>query len=126
MAHNPVRWFEIYVQDMQRAKRFYEAVFQIQLERLNNPNDSKLEMWKFPSDMNQGGSSGALVKMPGFSSTGNSTIVYFGSADCSIEETRVKDAGGRVEKSKFSIGQYGFISLVYDSEGTMIGLHSME
>ena len=31
---NPVRWFEIYVQDMGRAKTFYEAVFGIQLTKL--------------------------------------------------------------------------------------------
>lgn len=28
MTHNPVGWFEIYVQDMERAKKFYETVFQ--------------------------------------------------------------------------------------------------
>ena len=37
MALNPVRWFEIYVQDMKRAKRFYQSVFHAKLERLNSP-----------------------------------------------------------------------------------------
>ena len=46
MATNPVIWFEIYVQDMERAKKFYEAVLQTKLEKLNNP---ELEMWAFPS-----------------------------------------------------------------------------
>ena len=32
MNHNVVGWFEIYVQDMPRAKAFYEAVFQVKLE----------------------------------------------------------------------------------------------
>ena len=27
MNSNPVGWFEIYVQDMNRAKAFYESVF---------------------------------------------------------------------------------------------------
>ena len=49
----------------------------------------------------------------------------FSCADCAVDELRVAKAGGRIEKSKFSIGQYGFISLVYDSEGNMIGLHSL-
>lgn len=26
MANNPVIWFEIYVEDMDRAKKFYEAL----------------------------------------------------------------------------------------------------
>jgi predicted enzyme related to lactoylglutathione lyase len=38
----------------------------------------------------------------------------------------VTAAGGRVERAKMSIGEYGFISLVVDSEGNMIGLHSMQ
>jgi predicted enzyme related to lactoylglutathione lyase len=29
-------------------------------------------------------------------------------------------------KDKFSIGQYGFIALVTDTEGNVIGLHSMK
>ena len=29
-------------------------------------------------------------------------------------------------KGKMSIGQYGFIALMLDSEGNMIGLHSMQ
>ncbi len=45
MAQNPVRWFEIYVQDVNRAKRFYETVFNVKLERLNSPG---AEMWSFP------------------------------------------------------------------------------
>ncbi len=36
MANNPVNWFEIYVQDINRAKRFYEAVLQVKLESLGN------------------------------------------------------------------------------------------
>jgi predicted enzyme related to lactoylglutathione lyase len=126
MAHNPVRWFEVYVQDMDRAKKFYESVFQLKLENLCNPNDPSLEMWKFPSTMDQAGTSGALVKMKGVPSGGNSTIIYFGCADCAIEEARVLKQGGRIHKSKMPIGQYGFIALAYDSEGNMIGLHSME
>lgn len=126
MAHNPVRWFEIYVQDMERAKKFYQTVFQFQFNKLENPSDSGIEMSQFPSNMEQMGCSGALVKMKGVPSGGNSTIVYFGCADCAVEEGRVQSAGGKVEKPKMSIGQYGYISLVYDTEGNMIGLHSME
>ena len=31
---NPVGWFEIYVQDMERAKAFYQNTFQVTLEQL--------------------------------------------------------------------------------------------
>jgi predicted enzyme related to lactoylglutathione lyase len=123
MQSNPVRWFEIYVQDMDRAKRFYESVFQVKLEKLNSP---EIEMWAFPMLMDKEGSSGALVRMKGFPSGGNSTLVYFGCADCSVEAARVVPSGGRLHREKMSIGQYGFIVLAYDTEGNMFGLHSMQ
>jgi hypothetical protein len=45
---NPVGWFEIYVQDMDRAKSFYESVFQIQLGALPSP-DPDLECGSSPA-----------------------------------------------------------------------------
>jgi len=123
MTENPVRWFEIYVQDTARAKAFYESVLHIKLEKLDSPG---MEMWFFPMQGEQPGASGALVKMEGVPSGGNSTLVYFGSEDCAVEAARVASAGGTVHRDKFPIGQYGFIALVIDTEGNMIGLHSMK
>ena len=121
MSHNPVGWFEIYVQDLPRAKAFYEAVLLTRLERLDSP---AVEMWAFPAQPQQPGAGGALVKMPGFPSGGNSTLVYFSCTDCAVEAKREVASGGRIVKDKFSIGSYGFIALVTDTEGNMIGLHS--
>ncbi len=122
MKKNPVGWFEIYVQDMERARAFYEAVFETRLERLNSPD---IELWAFPMAMDQWGAAGALVKMDGGPSGGNSILVYFSCEDCASEAVRVVENGGRIEKEKFSIGEYGFIALAYDTEGNMIGLHSL-
>ncbi|TKB08421.1 VOC family protein [Desulforhopalus sp. IMCC35007] len=126
MTKNPVAWFEIYVTDLARAKKFYESVLGVQLEKLDVPNGSNIEMWAFPSNMEEYGASGALVKMDGFSSGGNSTLVYFACDDCSIEESRVANNGGQIQQLKMSIGEYGFISLAIDTEGNMFGLHSMK
>ena len=123
MKSNPVGWFEIYVQDMARAKAFYEAVFQVKLERLNNP---QIEMWSFPMAMDKVGAGGALVKMDGVPSGGSGTIVYFSCADCAVEAARAVAQGGQVQRGKMPIGEYGFIALVVDTEGTMIGLHSLK
>lgn len=125
MTENPVGWFEIYVQDLVRAKKFYETVFATKLQKLNAPFPG-IELWAFPTDQNRYGAPGALVKMAGMDSGGNSTIVYFHCQDCAVEESRVADAGGRIERSKMSIGEYGFMALVFDTEGNMIGLHSMQ
>jgi uncharacterized protein len=126
MNANPVGWFEIYVQDMNRAKSFYESVFQTTLEPLNSPAMPDMEMWSFPMRMDAWGASGALVKLKGVPSGGNSTLVYFSCADCAVEASRVVAAGGQIDRAKFSIGQYGFIALVVDTEGNMIGLHSLQ
>ena len=123
MSNNAVGWFEIYVQDMKRAKKFYEAVFKVKLEKLSS---SEIEMWAFPMGMDRPGASGSLVKMNGFPSGGNSTLVYFTCDDCAVEGARVVKADGRIQKDKFSIGQYGFIVLAFDTEGNMFGLHSMK
>ncbi len=121
MKPNPVCWFEIYVEDMDRAKKFYETVFETKLEDLHS---SDIEMWAFPMAPNLWGAGGSLVRMAGRTSGGNSTLVYFSCDDCAVEESRAEKAGGRIQRTKISIGQYGFISLVVDSEGNMIGLHS--
>ena len=120
---NPVGWFEIYVNDMPRAKAFYEAVFGRTLTSLASPG---IEMWAFPMGEQTYGASGALVCMPGFPAGGNSVLVYFSCADCAVEAAKAVQAGGKVQREKMSIGQYGFIALVTDTEGNMIGLHSMQ
>jgi hypothetical protein len=120
---NPVGWFEIYVQDMARAKAFYEKTFQVELQRLESPD---LELWAFPMQFEQPGCAGALVRMPGKDSGVGGTIIYFSCADCAVEAARAAENGGKVQKPKTSIGQYGFIALVYDPDGNMVGLHSMQ
>ena len=119
---NPVRWFEIYVQDMQRAKAFYGTVLGVEFMQLEAPG---MDMWAFPMLEKADGASGSLVKMEGVPSGGNSTVVYFGCDDCGIEAGRVEKAGGKIFQPKFSIGQYGFCALAIDTEGNMFGLHSM-
>lgn len=120
---NPVGWFEIYVQDMARARAFYEAVLGVRLSPLDSPG---MDMLAFPMNQQGYGASGALVRMPGFASGGNGVLVYFSCADCAVEAERVAAAGGSVHKNKTSIGPYGFIALALDSEGNMFGLHSMQ
>jgi hypothetical protein len=125
MKDNPIGWFEIYVQDLERARKFYETVFKTEFRKLNAPFPG-IELLAFPMTQERYGATGALVKMEGVEPGGNSTIVYFICEDCAEEESRVAEAGGRIERPKMSIGEYGFISMVYDTEGNMIGLHSMQ
>ena len=63
--------------------------------------------------------------MEQFPALGNSTVVYFESSDCAVPLARVIPAGGTIIRPKVAIGPFGFIALVQDSEGNVIGLHSM-
>jgi predicted enzyme related to lactoylglutathione lyase len=121
--NNPVGWFEIYVDDMSRAKALYESVFGVQLSKIEGAPG--IEMWAFQMQPDKYGAPGALVHMEGFGAGSNSVLVYFSCADCSVEAAKAEKSGGRIQKKKMSVGQYGHIAIVIDSEGNMIGLHSM-
>ncbi len=125
MKNNPVGWFEIYVADMNRAKKFYESVFELKLENMKM-DFPDLEMFLFPHSEKASGAGGGLCKMKGFEAGKNSVLVYFSCEDCAVVEKRVETFGGKIMNPKMSIGENGFISLVFDTEGNMIGLHSMK
>lgn len=119
---NPINWFEIYVQDMARARAFYERVLDIELQAMDSPDG--VEMLGFPMDDDRYGASGTLVRIEGVPSGGGGTLIYFRCEDCGEAASRVADAGGSVMREKTSIGEYGFVVLVRDSEGNQLGLHS--
>ena len=121
MQANPVVWFEIYVQDMDRARAFYERTFRVILQPLESP---EVVMWAFPTNSQAPGCGGALVLKEEKESGIGGTIIYFSCADCSVEAARAEKAGGQLHRPKFPIGPYGFIAYVLDTEGNMIGLHS--
>ncbi len=123
---NPVVWFEIYVDDMERATKFYETVLGVQLQEMQNPTDDPMDMKCFPSAEFNFGASGALVKMDGMKAGGSGTMVYFGCEDCALEESRAEAAGGKIIQPKMSIGEHGFCSMIIDTEGNTFGLHSMK
>ena len=130
MKDNPVVHFEIYVSNMPRALAFYQAVLESRLERMPNPMpEMDMEMWFFPMDKETGmstyGSAGALVKMDGFTPGPGGTLVYFTCEDCAVQADRARVNGGSVFQEKMSIGAHGFCALVKDTEGNMIGFHSM-
>lgn len=120
---NPVGWFEIYVEDLARAKAFYERVFVVELSPLEVPD---AEMLTFPMKQDGSGAAGALVHMAGVRPGAGGILIYFVCEDCAVQAARAAESGGRVHKGKTSIGQYGHIALVFDTEGNMIGLHSMQ
>jgi len=119
-----VGWFDIYVDDMNRAQTFYETVLETSLAKMDDPNDPSALMRTFVDDYQSHGAGGALVKLEQAKPGPGGSMVYFSCEDCSVEEARVVAAGGHIARPKFSIGDHGFVSLIIDTEGNMVGLHS--
>lgn len=122
---NAVGWFDIYVENMGRAVNFYEAVMGGKLEEMPDPT-GETQMMSFPGDMQVYGAAGALVKSAHGRPGPGGTQVYFSVQDCAEQESRVAKAGGIIIRPKFSIGQFGFVTLCQDTEGNMIGFNSMK
>lgn len=120
-----VGWFDIYVDDMGRAQAFYETLLDTTLSPMDDPNDPTAKMRAFGDDFTSHGAGGALVQMEHARPGPGGSMVYFACEDCAVEEARASAAGGSVVRSKFSIGDHGFVSIVTDTEGNMIGLHSV-
>ena len=121
---NAIGWFDIYVDDLDRAVGFYETVLDCKLDPIGDPTGES-QMRSFPADMSAYGAGGALSKSAHAAPGVGGTIVYFSAEDCAVEEARVEDAGGAVVRPKFSIGEFGWVSLCRDTEGNMFGISSM-
>ena len=118
---NPVNWFEIPVNDLERAKHFYETVFGLQLS-LNEMGPMKMA-W-FPMTQGGSGATGTLMKSEGYAPSHDGTLVYFSVTD--IEETlaKVNANAGKTLLPKTGIGEHGFIAHFQDCEGNRVALHS--
>lgn len=118
---NPVNWFEIPAKDLERAKKFYDTVFGLDTQYMEMP-DSK--MYMFAGDPTNPGSLGALYQSEGMEPASQGTTVYFSVEDVEPTLNKVEGAGGSIVFPKMSIGEFGFIGQIIDSEGNKIGVHS--
>jgi predicted enzyme related to lactoylglutathione lyase len=126
MEQNVVNWFEIYVDDLNRARNFYETVLGKNLQEMQVPTgEESFEMLTFPWIDDAPNAAGALVKSEMGKPSSSGTIVYFACENCEVELSRVEVAGGRVLAPKFAIGEHGFCGLASDTEGNTIGFHSL-
>ena len=96
-----VGWFEIPVVDMDRAKDFYEAVFDVSISI--HDLDGFVMGW-FPNAPNKTGTTGSLVKHEKYIPSDTAgPLIYFSCKDISTELSRVAEAGGIVLQEKTAI-----------------------
>jgi uncharacterized protein len=117
---NPVRYFEIPVQDLERAIKFYNSVFGFEFEKDNIDGN---EMAFFPEDEKGKGISGALAKGKTYKPSKTGTLIYFDSENIDKTLIKVEENDGEILYPKTSIGDLGFVAEFQDSEGNKIAIH---
>ncbi len=123
---NPFTWVEIYVDDLARAQQFYETVLDISMIPMETPGGfGDLQMVSFPWAEGQANISGALCKTSSMKPGAGGSLLYFACDDCGVELSRVEAAGGKVIQAKYPIGPHGFCAIAEDTEGNVIGFHSV-
>ena len=121
-ATNALNWFEISVTEVARAKQFYETVFDIKMHQMQMMG---MDMVMFPSQNPKSG--GALVKSPNHKPSTEGSIIYLnGNPNLQTVLDRMESAHGKITMPKTSIGENGHIALFLDTEGNLVGIHSME
>lgn len=122
MEHNMVGWFEIPVNDMDRAKAFYENVFKIKIDI--HDFGGMLMGW-MPFDEGKPGAAGTLIKQESYIPSKEGTLVYFVCKDVADEIGRVEAAGGSIYQPKTQISpEHGYMAVFIDTEGNRVALHS--
>ena len=122
-----ISWFEIPVEDMARAKKFYEHVMDVQLVP-GDPIDG-MEMACFPmkspeSSASDAKSFGARVKYKHHTPSKDGVVLYLSSQDLEVELGRIDNSGGKVVSPRTSIGKWGYMAYFIDTEGNKLALHS--
>ena len=123
---NAISWFEVPTTDLDRAQKFYEAIFGISLVPLDLQN---LKMRMFPVENPMSGIGGSLCYNKDFykpSSTDGPLIYLNGNPDVQNVLDKVEAAGGKILVPKTQISpEYGHMAVFIDTEGNRIALHSV-
>jgi uncharacterized protein len=122
-----INWFEIPASDFDRAKKFYETLFNYQMPE-NQMGPTRMGFLLY--DFQNGGRGGAIVHNPEFYTPGGKgTLVYLNcDPDLSVVLGKVTAAGGKILVEKTSIGpdaSLGYWAMMEDTEGNRVALHSM-
>ena len=113
-------WFEIPATDLARAKKFYDTIFEMEIELLDLGG---LKMGIFPHE----DVGAALCQHDAYqpSETHGILVQLNANPDLQTVLDRVEAAGGRIIRPKTQISEeYGYTALIIDTEGNRLGLHS--
>lgn len=118
---NMINWFEIPVTDFDRARSFYETIFDIEMSVTSMQG---YKMAFFPAF--EGKISGAICFGEGYIPSGAGSLLYLNAnPDVNLVLDRAIQAGGRIIVPKTLISaEVGYYAFIVDTEGNRIALHS--
>ncbi|MGY3904680.1 VOC family protein [Aeromonas lusitana] len=114
--------FEIPVRDLARAIRFYEQVFELELERTSIDGN---EMALFPLDEAAPGCSGALARGESYVPSLDGTRIYLRVGDIELAMARALGAGAKVLYPVTRVSEQIRVAEFQDPEGNRIALQEM-
>jgi len=120
---NVINWFQIPVANFERAVKFYNKIFSIELLE-SQAIGARVAI--FPHDMKGGAVGGALYHGSNFTPSGDGTVIMLNAGDdLSVVLSRIEETGGKISMQKTPINNNnGYIAYFTDSEGNRVGLHS--
>ncbi|MGV0005194.1 MAG: VOC family protein [Candidatus Porifericomitaceae bacterium WSBS_2022_MAG_OTU9] len=117
-----VYWFEIYVNDLAAAKKFYSKVFDCGFTDIKNEHSS-LSVFDWGESVNAS-CAGALVHYHSRQASSEGIIIYFNVDSLLYCLDRIADSGGKIIRQPMHISNEEMIALASDIEGNPIGLYS--
>ena len=116
-----INWFTIPAEELSRAVDFYSNVLDMELVQHEGPDGCAMAMFLDPQEKNVNGSIEQRPEMK----PGKEGVSIYLNADGQLDSilSRVEEAGGEVVQTKTSIGEWGFVASMQDSEGNLVGLH---
>lgn len=118
ITHTRAVWIDIPVKDLDRAKDFYAKTLNIEvlIEQFGDIRFGVLE--------HDEGNGGCLVIQP--ENVGHQGPLVYLNANSRIQEAtkQAEENGGKILEPIHSIGPHGFRSIIEDSEGNRVALHS--
>jgi uncharacterized protein len=119
---NPVVYFEIPVNDIDRAIQFYKTVFNFDFDKEIIDN---IEMALFPFVEENSGISGALAKGEIYKPTKDGVVIYFKTENINETLKLATSNGAQILYPKTDNG-IGFVAEFEDTEGNRIALYQLK
>ncbi len=117
-----ITWFDLPSLDFDRAVKFYSEILG---EPVIVGEHMGTKHGFFPMEATGDVGGNILPPCDDFEPSAQGTRVYFccdGRLDDAI--SKVEKSGGKIIRPKLSIGEPGWIAVIQDTEGNIVGLHS--